>query len=100
MSDIQGFKDSRNVLLGIGIVLPPALVAAYLVRVDPTSEVITIGTLIVICLIGVFAAIHIGRTLKEKYLVVGGLVGYVVLMIMVALFMQTALAPVDWRKTG
>jgi len=93
-------KQFRNTMLGLGIVFPLFLLVAYLVwiKIDSSNDVIVLGTISSLCFIGILAAVTLGRNLRDKQLIWGGIFGYVILVVMVTLFVRKATAPIDWRK--
>ena len=92
--DPQPQTDSLRPLLGWGVISLPTLFAAYRIRIAPESEAITIGTLLVIVVVGVFSGIAIGRRLSFRVLLWCGISGFAITVVAVGLFVRQALAPI------
>ncbi|MCU0793404.1 MAG: hypothetical protein MUE42_11285 [Opitutaceae bacterium] len=85
----------RN-LLALGIILPAALAAAYLIRPAPHDDIVTISTLVAICIVTAFSMLALARCMSAKPLIYFGTAGYVATVLMIALFVRKALAPITW----
>lgn len=96
-------KDIRNIMLGLGFIYPLTLLAAYLILIweknNPPSDTIMLCIVFLLCIIGMLLAISLSRNLPEKYLIFGGVSGYIIFITIAAIYAYKATRPIDWRKS-
>lgn len=93
-------QEFRNIVLGLGIVLPFALSISYFVvrQAGRSNELVAYVLIFGLALIAFLLVITLGRSLKERYLIRGGIADYIIVIISVAFISYKASAPIEMEK--